>query len=197
MSAVNRAPYPRSSRRTRGARYPMAMMISTLLALALPAAAAPVRPVIVTVGSVISAPALSLPLSAPMRLPAAPSPLIAPTRLPGAPNPLPLPAPAILPNPVAAPALAAAPAFPAASAHEHFALDWSFLDKSDDDDGLAGALVPADPGPKSFPPGGAAAQLRDTASDAPKIRVNADKLFDGKREVIGVGRELAFPVSRL
>ena len=122
-----------------------------------------------TIVTVVSVPALrplSTPLSAPTLIPFAPTPALGPSRLPNVPSPMPLPMPAAL-------AFSRLPA-PASS------FDWTF----GDEDGVAPALVPVDPGPKPLPPAGAridaAAQLRESAKDREPIRVGGgDNIFDG------------------
>lgn len=95
-------------------------------------------------------------------------------QLPGKPSPLPLPLPAQL-----AEAPLAAPLAAAADGAGIFFLRWDLLDG--DDDGLAGAMVPANPGPKPLPPAGAMAQL-ESAPAAP------EQVFDALRPLAALAR---------
>lgn len=127
----------------------------------------------------LSAPALSAPLAAPslpikplplpsgVSLPAAPTPIDGPIRLPGVSRPIPLPQPIELGN----------------AAY----LDWSFLDGPD----AAAATVLPPTGPKTLPPGGAAAQLEfaTLAAKKPTVTIGADPVFDAARPKVLVVSE--------
>ena len=170
-----------------------------LLALGLSGAAKAASPVaIVKVNVTTISTIVSLPMSfpgalnpsiTPMSFPGVSRPtVIAPAKLPGVPSPLPLPVPAAL----------LAKNFSAPSTGGSF-LDWSFLDKRDDDgDEAAGALVPADPGPKPMPPAGSAlSALRDSIFGREIIRVHAvkpEQLFDGRKET---ARDAVLPNGKI
>lgn len=91
-------------------------------------------------------------------LPSLPAPVAGPTLFPGVKSPLPLPVVTRL------------------SAADDMVLDWSFLD--DEDDGLAGVLVPADGGPKPLPPGTARAPLKFLSRAAEAVRIAPVEFFD-------------------
>lgn len=168
----------------------MRKLAPLLLALGLSAAAKAATPVAIVKINVTT---VSTIIPLPMSFPGVSRPaVILPAQLPGVPSPLPLPTPAVFkPFPAA---LLVKP-FSAPSTGGSF-LDWSFLDKRDDDEGdeAAGALVPADPGPKPMPPAGSAlSALRDSIFGREIIRVHAakpDLLFDGRRET---ARDVVLP----
>jgi hypothetical protein len=182
-------------------RYTVAMLMRKLapllLALGLSAAAKAATPVAIvkinatTITTIVpmSFPTVLIPSITPMSFPGVNRPtVIAPAKLPGVPSPLPLPVPA---------ALLAKP-FSAPSTGGSF-LDWSFLDKRDDDgEETAGALVPADPGPKPMPPAGSAlSALRDSIFGREIIRVHAvkpEQLFDGRKET---ARDAVLPNGKI
>ncbi len=165
----------------------MRKLAPLLLGLGLSAAAKAATPV-----AIVKLNSTTITTIIPMSFPGVSRPaVILPAQLPGIPSPLPLPTPAVF-KPV--PAALLAKNFSAPSTGGSF-FDWSFLDKRDDDgEEAAGALVPADPGPKPMPPAGSAlSELRDAIFGREPIRVHAvkpEQLFDGRRET---ARDVVLP----